>query len=138
MNLVSDNATQFADQHIQRWLKELNITQTFTSVAHPQGYGEVERANRTIMGRIKKRLEKHKSGWVDQLPHILWAIRTQRNTSNAETSFSLTYGTEAMILAEIGVPSPRVTVQKDNEAERRLELMLLEERRELAAIREQN
>ncbi|XP_076899910.1 uncharacterized protein LOC143553907 [Bidens hawaiensis] len=43
-----------------------------------------------------------------------------------------------MIPAEIGVPSPRVTLQNDNEAERRLDLMLLEERRELGAIREQN
>ncbi|XP_076910823.1 uncharacterized protein LOC143568588 [Bidens hawaiensis] len=97
MNLVNDNGTQFADQHIQRWLKELNITQTFTSVSHPQGNGEVERANRTIVGGIKKRLANHKSGWVDQLPHVLWAIQTRRNTSNAETPFSLTYDTEAMI-----------------------------------------
>ncbi|XP_076892308.1 uncharacterized protein LOC143544009 [Bidens hawaiensis] len=138
MNLVSDNGTQFADQHIQKWLKELNVTQTLTSVSHPQGNGEVERANRTIVGGIKKRLANHRSGWVDQLPHVLWAIRTHKNTSNAETPFSLTNGTEAMIPAEIGVPSPRVTLPNDNDAERRLDLMLLEERRELAAIREQN
>ncbi|XP_076893931.1 uncharacterized protein LOC143546070 [Bidens hawaiensis] len=138
MNLVSDNGTQFADQHIQRWLKELNVTQTLTYVTHPQGNGEVERANRTIIGGIKKRLANHKSGWVDQLPHVLWAIRTHKNTSNAETPFSLTYGTEAMIPAEVDVPSPRVTLPNDNDTERRLDLMLLEERRELAAIREQN
>ncbi|XP_076951217.1 uncharacterized protein LOC143624448 [Bidens hawaiensis] len=58
--------------------------------------------------------------------------------SRKETPFSLTYGTEAMIPAEVGVPSPRITLPKDNNAERRLDLMLLEERRELAAIREQN
>ncbi|XP_076883453.1 uncharacterized protein LOC143532225 [Bidens hawaiensis] len=124
--------------NIQRWLKELNITQTFTSVVHPQGNGDVECANRAIVGGIKKRLANYKSGWVDQVPHVLWAIRTQRSTSNAETPFSLTYGTKAMIPAEVGVPSPRITLPKDNEAERRLDLMLLEKRRELAAIREQN
>ncbi|XP_076943004.1 uncharacterized protein LOC143613075 [Bidens hawaiensis] len=107
-------------------------------MAHPQGNGEVERANRMIIGEIKKRLANHKSGWVDQLPHVLWAIRTHKNTSNAETPFSLTYGTEAMIPAEVGVPSPRITLPKDNDAERKLDLMLLEERRELAAMREQN
>ncbi|XP_076945225.1 uncharacterized protein LOC143616216 [Bidens hawaiensis] len=83
-------------------------------------------------------MANYKSGWVDQLPHFLWAIRTQRSTSNAETPFSLTYGTEAMIPAEVGVPSPRVTLPNDNEAERWLDLMLLEERRELAAMWEQN
>ncbi|XP_076882837.1 uncharacterized protein LOC143531419 [Bidens hawaiensis] len=43
-----------------------------------------------------------------------------------------------MIPAEVGVPSPRITISKDNDAERKLDLMLLDERRELAAIREQN
>ncbi|XP_076936105.1 uncharacterized protein LOC143603077 [Bidens hawaiensis] len=65
MNLVSDNGTQFADQRIREWLKELNITQTFTSVAHPLGNGEVERANRSIVGGIKRWPEDYKSGWVD-------------------------------------------------------------------------
>ncbi|XP_076946146.1 uncharacterized protein LOC143617491 [Bidens hawaiensis] len=138
MNLVSDIGTQFVDQHIKEWLKEINITQTFTSVAHPQRNGEVERVNRSIVGGIKRRLAGYRSGRVDQLAHVLRAIRTQNNTSNAKTPFSLTYGTKAMIPAKIGVPSPRITLQADNEAERRLDLMLLEERWELAAMREQN
>ncbi|XP_076933484.1 uncharacterized protein LOC143599407 [Bidens hawaiensis] len=124
MNLVSDNGTQFAYHHIREWLKELNITQTFTYVAHPQGNREVERTNRTIVGGIKRRLASYISGLVDQLAHVLWAIRTQRNTSNAETPFSLTYRQGAL--------------PNDNEVERRLDLMLLEERRELAVMREQN
>ncbi|XP_076915730.1 uncharacterized protein LOC143575173 [Bidens hawaiensis] len=35
MNLVSNNGTQFANQRIKEWLKELNITQTLTFVAYP-------------------------------------------------------------------------------------------------------
>ncbi|XP_076939640.1 uncharacterized protein LOC143608507 [Bidens hawaiensis] len=73
-----------------------------------------------------------------QIAHVLWAFLTQKNTSNAETPFNLTYGTEAMIPAEIRVPSQRITLPKDNEAERRLDLMLLEERKEMAAMCEQN
>ncbi|XP_076926155.1 uncharacterized protein LOC143589213 [Bidens hawaiensis] len=65
-------------------------------------------------------------------------MRTLKNTRNADTQFSLIYGTEAMIPAEVGLPSPRVLLQANNESERRLDLMLVEERRELAAMREQN
>ena len=54
--LVSDNGTQFADNGLQEWLKELLITQVFASVAHPQANGLVERANRTIKEGIKARL----------------------------------------------------------------------------------
>ena len=59
-------------------------------------------------------------------------------TSTGETPFSLVYGSEAVIPAEIGLPSPRMTAVNtiDNEAERRLDLDLLEERREIARIRE--
>ncbi|XP_076955317.1 uncharacterized protein LOC143630114 [Bidens hawaiensis] len=77
-------------------------------------------------------------GWVDELPHVLWAFRTQKKTSNLETPFSLMYGIEAMIPAEIGVPFARTLSVIENEEELRLNLNLLEERRELALFREHN
>ncbi|GKC01520.1 hypothetical protein Tco_0987656 [Tanacetum coccineum] len=59
-------------------------------------------------------------------------------TSNEDTSFSVTYGIEAVIPVEIGMPSIRFT--KVNRAENNEELLLkldiLEERREKAAVRE--
>ncbi|XP_076955392.1 pectinesterase inhibitor 3-like [Bidens hawaiensis] len=54
----------------------------------------------SIKEGIKARLGTKRTGWVDELPHVLWAFRNQKNSSNSETSFSLTYGTEAMIPAE--------------------------------------
>ncbi|GKC66597.1 hypothetical protein Tco_1099195 [Tanacetum coccineum] len=59
-------------------------------------------------------------------------------TSNGETPFSLTYGSEAVIPAEIGMPTYR-TIQwneAQNEEEMRLNLDLIQERRETTAIRE--
>ncbi|XP_076955530.1 uncharacterized protein LOC143630377 [Bidens hawaiensis] len=79
-----------------------------------------------------------RTGWVDELPHVLWAFLTQKNSSNSETLFSLTYGTEAMIPSEIGVSSARMLMNDDNDKELRMNLNLLEERRELALIREHN
>ncbi|GJX49471.1 reverse transcriptase domain-containing protein [Tanacetum coccineum] len=57
---------------------------------------------------------------MEELPHVLWAHRTMIKSSNGDTPFSLTYGTKAIILAEIGMPTLRTA----------------EERREKAAIRE--
>ena len=59
-------------------------------------------------------------------------------TSTGETPFSLVYGSEAVIPAEVSLPSPRM-LQKEKaltEDQRRLDLDLLEERREQAALRE--
>ncbi|GKA36580.1 hypothetical protein Tco_0723145 [Tanacetum coccineum] len=59
-------------------------------------------------------------------------------SSNGETPFSLTYGTEAVIPAEISMPTLRTTevdLTKNNEA-LGMNLDLIEERREQAAIEE--
>nr|GFB87322.1 reverse transcriptase domain-containing protein [Tanacetum cinerariifolium] len=59
-------------------------------------------------------------------------------SSHGDTPFSLTYGTEAVIPAEIGMPTYRTTTVDvvNNDEELRLNLALLEERRELAAMSE--
>lgn len=69
---------------------------------------------------------------------MLWAFKTQNTASNFETPSSLTYGTKAMIPVEIRTPSTRTLFVIDNDEELRLNLNLLEERRELALIRENN
>lgn len=136
--LVSDNGAQFIDCKIQDWCRELQIKQIFTSVAHPQGNEQVERVNRTIVEGLKKRMEEAGASWADELPSVLWAYRTSIKTSTGETPFSLTYGSEAMFPAEIGVPSPRrQNGSSDNDQLIRHNLDLLEERREIAAINEE-
>ncbi|GKD79076.1 reverse transcriptase domain-containing protein [Tanacetum coccineum] len=76
--------------------------------------------------------------YMEELPHVLWAHRTMIKSSNGDALFSLTYGTEAVIPAEIGMPTLRTAevdlVQNDEALE--INLDLLEERREQAAIRE--
>nr|GEZ26822.1 reverse transcriptase domain-containing protein [Tanacetum cinerariifolium] len=74
--------------------------------------------------------------WVEELPHVLWVYRIMIKSSHNDTPFSLTYGTEAVIPIKIGMPTYRtvaVDVVNNNE-ELRLNLDLLEERRERAAI----
>ncbi|GJZ41986.1 reverse transcriptase domain-containing protein [Tanacetum coccineum] len=116
----------------------LGIKLVSTSVYHPQANGAVERANQSIMQGIKTRLHQEGGAWVEELPNVLWAHRTTPETSNGETPFSLAYGTKAVIPAELGIPTRR-TIQgsdKENEEALRMNLNLLEEQREITAIRE--
>ncbi|XP_076921607.1 uncharacterized protein LOC143583087 [Bidens hawaiensis] len=136
--MVSENGTRFANKNLQEWLVELQIKHVFTSVTHPKGNNQVERANRTILEGIKSRLGRKRVRWVDELPHVLWAYKIIKRRSHDETSFILTYGTEAMTPVEIKLSSMRVLlVEEDNDTELHLNLDLLEERRELAAIKEE-
>ncbi|GKB98816.1 reverse transcriptase domain-containing protein [Tanacetum coccineum] len=134
--IISDNGKQFSDNPFKDWCDKLNITQRFTSVKHPQSNGLVERENRSLGEGIKARLGEGNKNWIEELPHVLWAHRTMIKSSHGDTPFSLTYGTEAVIPAEIGMPTYR-TAKVDtvhNDEELRLNLDLLEEKRERAAI----
>nr|GEX68875.1 reverse transcriptase domain-containing protein [Tanacetum cinerariifolium] len=93
----------------------------------------VERANRSLIEGIKTRLRREKAEWVDELPNVLWAHRTSIKQSNKKTPFSLTCGSETIILAEICIPTYRTLMIREgyNEEEMRLNLELMQERRVL-------
>ncbi|GJR21834.1 reverse transcriptase domain-containing protein [Tanacetum coccineum] len=111
--IITDNGTQFMNYPFKKWAEKLKIQLISTSVYHPQA-------------------------WAEEVPNVLWAHQTMKKTSNGETPFSLTYGTEAVILAEIGMPTHRTSSvnEKTNDQELHLNLDLVDERREIATIRE--
>ncbi|KAK3029764.1 hypothetical protein RJ639_038886 [Escallonia herrerae] len=98
-------------------------------VAHPQSNGQTENMNRSILQGLKKKLDEAKGAWVDELPKVLWAYRTTPHSVTGETSFSLCYGTEAMLPVEIGVPTIRALhfSELNNEVGLRANLDLVEE-----------
>ncbi|GJT23272.1 reverse transcriptase domain-containing protein [Tanacetum coccineum] len=136
--IVSNNGKQFSDNPFKDWCEKLNITQRFASVKHSQSNGLVERVNRSLGEGIKACLGEGNKNWIKELPYVLWVHRTMIKSSHGDIPFSLTYGTEAVIPAEIRMPTYRTAVVDTvhNDGELRLNLDLLEEWRERAAIRE--
>ncbi|XP_076926104.1 uncharacterized protein LOC143589146 [Bidens hawaiensis] len=127
-----------ADNPFKKWCEDLHIKQVLASVAHPQTNGQVETIYRSIVEGIKVCLGKQGSAWVDELLHVLWAYRTTQKSGKRESPFSLTYGTEAVIPAEIVMPSRRIQEYDTNDEELRINLYLVKEQREMATIRELN
>ncbi|XP_071737706.1 uncharacterized protein [Rutidosis leptorrhynchoides] len=118
----------------------LSADLAFREIAHPQANGLCEVTNRDIVSGIKKRLCEKRTGWVDELPNVLWAHRTTFKKSTGETPFSLVYGSEAVILAEILVPTHRIAnfEEEANDAALSKNLNFIKERRLMVAIREAN
>ena len=56
------------------------------------------------MNGIKKRLEKAKGKWVEELSNILWAYWTTPHKATNEMPYSLAFGFEAVILREVDLP----------------------------------
>jgi ribonuclease HI len=134
--LVSDNGSQFTSGPFREFCEQYGIRNHFSTPAYPQANGQAESSNKTLLDGIKKRLEKAKGRWVEELPNILWTYRTTPRCSTGETPFSLTYGVEAVIPLEIGLPTIRTEYYDPvtNETSLATDLDLAEERRDSALI----
>ncbi|GKV17080.1 hypothetical protein SLEP1_g27630 [Rubroshorea leprosula] len=97
----------------------------------------VESVNKAILEGIKPRLDQLKAKWADELNNVLWAYRTTIRTATGETPYHLAFGTEAVILVELGVLSLRVSHfdPTRNDLLLRKDLDLLDEVREHARLR---
>ena len=78
-----------------------------------------------------------KGAWPEELPTVLWAYRTTSRTPTREMPFNLTYGTEAVILVEVGLTSLRKEFfdEQSNDGKLKLSLDCLDEVRDQASQR---
>ncbi|XP_074354211.1 uncharacterized protein LOC141693100 [Apium graveolens] len=115
--LVTDNGTQFNNKEFKKYCDENEIKLQFAFVTHPQANGQAEVANRIILDGLKKRIEKSRSNWVDEILPILWAYRTTYRVTTGATPFTLAYGAEAVVLVEISHSPPRIRayIMKEND-----------------------
>ncbi|XBI57496.1 hypothetical protein VPH35_038874 [Triticum aestivum] len=140
-SIITENGTNFAKGALAHFCATQGIRLDLASVAHPQSNGQVERANGLILSSIKPRLveplERSANCWLDELPAVLWSLRTTPNKSTGFTPFFLVYRAEAVIPTDIEFDSPRVTMYTEEEAEeaRQDGVDLLEEGRLLALSR---
>ena len=101
----------------------------------------MERTNALVLSEIKpwliEPLEKTPGCWLDELPSVLWGLRTTPNRSTGYTPFFMVYGAEAVIPTDILHDSPRVQLYTEQEVKeaRENDVDLLEEARELALAR---
>ena len=107
----------------------MGIINHYSFPAHPQVNEQVEVTNRSLLKIIKTRLEGEKRIWLEELLNILWAYTTTARIPTGETLFWLTYGSEAVILAEVGLTSYRVDNhdERKNDEAMRLQLNLVDE-----------
>jgi transposase InsO family protein len=124
-SIVTDNGSNFTSKEFKAYCAEVGIKLHFASVAHPQTNGQVEKANGIICSGIKKRLlaplEKARHTWPEELPSVLWSIRTTPNTATQETPFFLVHGAEAVLPIEIEHNSPRVAEFNEETSRKALE-----------------
>nr|ABF98738.1 retrotransposon protein, putative, Ty3-gypsy subclass [Oryza sativa Japonica Group] len=138
--IITDNDTQFTSGAFKDFCEDFSIKICYASVAHPMSNGQVERANGMILQGIKARvfdrLHPYAGKWVDQLPSVLWSLRTTPSRATGQSPFFLVYGAEAMLPSEVEFESLRFrNFNEEGYEEGRVDdINRLEEAREAALI----
>nr|AAT01348.1 putative polyprotein [Oryza sativa Japonica Group]AAT85163.1 putative polyprotein [Oryza sativa Japonica Group] len=138
--IITDNGTQFTGGAFKDFCEDFGIKICYASVAHPMSNGQVECANGMILQGIKARvfdrLRPYAGKWVDQLPSVLWSLRTTPSRATGQSPFFLVYGVEAMLPSEVEFESLRFrNFNEEGYEEGRVDgINRLEEAREAAFI----
>src|SRR3954469_5144844 len=97
----------------------------YASVVHPQSNDQVEKENGLVCGGLKKRLlaplEQAAGNWVEELPAVLWSLRTTPNIAIQYTPFFMVYGAEAVLPHDLKFGAPRVSRYEEEEGEEALQ-----------------
>jgi hypothetical protein len=111
-SIITDNGSQFTARKFLEFCDKFHIRIEWAGVAHPQTNGQVERANGMILQGLKPRIfdKLNKSGrkWLQELPVVVWSLRTTPSRATGFTLFFLVYGVEAILPTDLEYGSPRV------------------------------
>lgn len=130
---MTDNGTPFKNQEVDTLCRKFEITQHFSTRYYPQGNGQAEATNKTILKILKKNVDATGYDWHIQIAPALWAYCTSIHTPIGATPFSLVYGFEGVLPIEIELTSLRISLKnliskEDYQVARLQELALLDER----------
>jgi transposase InsO family protein len=111
-SIITDNGSQFTVRKFMEFCDKFHIRVDWAAVAHPQTNDQVERTNGVILQGLKPRIldRLNKSGrkWLQELPAVVWSLRTTPSRSTVFTLFFLVYGVEAILPTDLEYGSPRI------------------------------
>jgi transposase InsO family protein len=109
-SIITDNGSQFMGRKFLEFCDKFHIRVDWAAVAHPQTNDQVERANGMILQGLKPRIfdRLNKSGrkWLQELPAVVWSLRTTLSKATGFTPFFLVHGAEAILPTDLEYGSP--------------------------------
>ncbi|XP_070050127.1 uncharacterized protein [Nicotiana tomentosiformis] len=135
--IITDNAANLNSHLMKEVCQQFKVTHRNSTPYRPKANGAVEAANKNIKKILRKMVQGSRQ-WHEKLPFALLGYRTTVRTSIGATPYLLVYGTEAVIPAEVEIPSLRVVVEteidNDEWVKTRLEQLSLIDEKRLAAV----
>ena len=113
LELHSDCAPAFTGTLFTEMSRLCDMKKTKTSSYHARGDGLVERANRTLIGMLRKATQDRQDDWDEHIPYIMSAYRSSRHASTQVTPNYLMFGRELRTPVTLMLPPPTEKVFTD-------------------------
>ena len=110
--IITDYAMNLNSHLMKDVLEQFKIVHCHSTPYRTKPNGAVEAANTNIKKILRKMVQGSRQ-WHEKLPFALMGYRTTVRTSVGVTPYLLVYGTEAVIPAEVEVPSLRTIVESE-------------------------
>ncbi|KAI5324079.1 hypothetical protein L3X38_033152 [Prunus dulcis] len=134
--IVTDNGTPFVNKQVSSTLSGYGVKHRRSTPYYPQGNGQAEATNKTLLRILSKMVYEYEGGWSVHFPDASWAYRTSPRSATGFSPHSLVYGSDAISPVEITIPTARVSAVNDLEWDtkscsdwRLLDLEALDEKR---------
>ncbi|RDY06354.1 Pol polyprotein, partial [Mucuna pruriens] len=111
-HIITDNGTNLNNKMMTELCEQFRIFHHNSTPYRPKMNGAVEATNKNLKKIIQKMVVTYKD-LHEVLPYALHGYRTSVRTSTGATSYSLVYGTEAVLPIEVEIPSLRVQQRLD-------------------------
>ncbi|XP_047259160.1 uncharacterized protein LOC124891469 [Capsicum annuum] len=105
--IITDNGSNLNSDLMREICEKFKIYHQNSTAYRPQMNEVVEAANKNIKRILRKIVDSNRE-WNEKLSYSLLRYRTTIRTSTGATPYMLVYGSEAMIPAEVEIPSLRI------------------------------
>ncbi|CAL5444637.1 unnamed protein product [Camellia sinensis] len=108
--IISDNSTAFIKKYVKSLLETYQVKHHKSTPYYSKGNGQAEATNKTLIRILSKMMDEFGGTWSKKLIVALWAYRTSKRKPTQATSYSLVYGSEAVLPIELETPSARMAL----------------------------
>nr|KYP62784.1 Pro-Pol polyprotein [Cajanus cajan] len=103
--ITTDQGTVFTGRKVAQYTESRGIKLITSTPYYAQANGQVEAANKVVIGLIKKHVSSRPRSWHETLVQILWAYRNSPRDATKTTPYKLVYGHETILPIDINLQS---------------------------------